>query len=144
MGHSRPKDERAYHLNSSPRQLANLRRFDQMSPEERREMGRRGGLAGGKKAREKQAKKKTFKEAAEWFLELPAIQSDNEAVEKLRAAFPDLSNIEAMTVAVGAKTIRDGDAKAFSVLRDTTGELPAQTVNVQNAEPMTITIKTVE
>lgn len=131
-------------MHSSPAQLANLRTFDKMDPVARKEMQRRAGRKGAEVANARRAKAKTFKEAAEWVMKLPAFDTDNDTVNALKVAYPDLTNAEAMTIALTAKTISEGDHRAFTTIRDTSGELPEQTVNVKNHEPMTINIKTVE
>lgn len=132
------KSKKDYH--PSPAQLANLRRFDEMSPEEHRELSARGGRA----SKATQHQKFVFKQAARWLMSEPAFACENDAVNALKERFPDLTNAEAMTAAVMKKAIDEGDAKAYSVIRDTTGEIPTQNVNLTNDEPMTITIKTVE
>lgn len=112
--------------------------FAAMTPEQRREAGRKGAA----KAHEARLQNKTFKQALEWALEMPAIRGPKD-VEKVRKANPDITNREAMAIAMVAETIRKGDVRAFVAVRDTTGELPAQTVNVQQAEPFSISIETV-
>lgn len=102
------------------------------------ENGRKGGLA----AQEKRRQNATFKQALEWALEMPAIKGVKD-VEKVRRANPDITNREAMAIAMVAETIRKGDVRAFVAVRDTTGELPAQTVNVTHDEPFSISIETV-
>lgn len=128
----------------SPAQRGNLKNFGQMTKEEHLAASRLGGLNSAKVRREKREAAETFKTAAKWLLKQKAGKSDVELVEMLREQFPDLNNLEAMTASVVARAIKDGDYRAFQTLRDTTGELPEQTVNVKNEEPMTINIKTVE
>lgn len=121
------------------KRLARLTPFNELTPEEHR---RRSAL-GGKRAAEKRRANKTFKEAVEMALNLPAIKG-NPTVDKLMKAIPDLTNREALAIAITAEGIKKQNVRAFEALRDTTGELPAQTVNVQTAQPMTINIKTIE
>lgn len=130
----------------SPAQMANMqpRNFKNLSKEEVSALGRKGAYASAKARREKREAAETFKTAAKWLLKQKAGKTDVELVELLRQEFPDLNNLEAMTASVVARAIKDGDYRAFQTLRDTTGELPEQTVNVKNEEPMTINIKTVE
>ena len=126
----------------TPAQLANLRSTDKMTPEERRAFSQKGVAA--MQAKRKQAK--TFKQAALWLMDLPAFKdkaSESIISKELLKQFPDMNNAEAMTAAVMVRAIVDGDPKAFAAIRDTTGELPAQSVNITNTEPMTINIKTI-
>lgn len=128
-----------HHTNSSPEQLANLRVFGRIPKEEQLEKARKGGIAS--QAKRRQAK--TFKEAASWLMSCDAFATKNDAVNALKEKYPDINNAEAMVAAVMKRVLDEGDSKGFTTLRDTTGELPAQTVNLQNQEPMTINIKTV-
>lgn len=130
----------------SPPQMANMmpHNFKNLTKEQVSEIGRRGAYASAKVRREKREAAETFKTAAKWLLKQKASKTDVELVEMLREQFPDLNNLEAMTASVVARAIKEGDYRAFQTLRDTTGELPEQTVNVKNEEPMTINIKTVE
>lgn len=130
--------------NSSPAQLANMRRFDQMSPEEHRAICRKGGLAGGKKRMEDIKRRNTFKQAVEWAASLNAFHSQNEAVDAILKQYPDLDNTQAMAIAMVKKAVDDGDPRAFTALRDTVGETPQQALSLSNSEPMTINIKTVD
>ena len=100
------------------------------------------GRKGGRIAQERRRQNATFKQALEWALEMPAIKGVKD-VEKVRRANPDITNREAMAIAMVAETIRKGDVRAFVAVRDTTGELPAQTVNVTHDEPFSISIETV-
>jgi hypothetical protein len=117
----------------------NLKKFNEMDPEEHRRLS----SLGGQRTKELYAQRKTFKQVLEWALELPAVSGDS-YVEKIREQFPTLTNRDAMVLAMVAETVKNGNAKAFKELRDTTGEIPAQTVNVKNEQPMTITVRTID
>ena len=117
----------------------NLKSFAKMTPEERRRIASMGGKASA----EARAHNKTFKEAMQWALELPAIKG-NPTVDKLKKKYPNLNNRDAMAIAMAAEAILKQDVKAFTAIRDTTGELPEQTVNVKNDTPMRITVETVD
>ena len=132
--------------NSSPRQLENLKKnnFANRDPAEVRAIASKGGKNSAARRRERREAAETFKTVVKWLMKRPVGKTENEIVQELKAEFPDLNNLEAMTAAVMAKAINDGDYKAFTTLRDTTGELPEQTVNLRNEEPMVINIKTVE
>lgn len=118
----------------------NLMTFGKIDPEIQREWSSRGGKA----SQAVQAKKRTFKQAAEWIMSLPAFETANDAVLAIKEQFPDIDNSEAMTVALVSKAINEGDVRAFTAIRDTTGELPEQTVNVANSAPMEIKITTIK
>lgn len=117
----------------------NLKKFNEMDPEEHRRLS----SLGGQKTKELYAQRKTFKQVLEWALELPAVEG-NPDVERLREQFPTLTNRDAMVISMVAETVKNGNAKAFKELRDTTGEIPVQTVNVKNEQPMTITVRTLD
>lgn len=125
---------------NTPAQLANLRVFGQLSPEEQRELSSRGGKAAQAVLREK----RNFKKAVQWLMDMDAFETDNAAVEGLRKNFPDISNAEAMTAALMYKAMIEGDARAYAVIRDTSGEVPTTSVSTASLEPITINIKTVE
>lgn len=114
--------------------------FANVPREVRVEAGRKGGVASGEAKR----RNKTFKEAMLFVLDLPAMQTEDEDIESLKGQFPDLTNRDIMAVAMAKAAIKDRNVRAFVAARDTTGELPEQTVNVKNAEPMQITIKTID
>ena len=124
----------------TPAGLANLRPGNTRTYEENRALG----LKGAEKAKENREHKKTFKAALEWALDLPAMPTENEEIERIRTQYPDITNREAMAIAMARETLKEGNVRAFVAVRDTTGELPAQTVNVQGNEPMTINIKTID
>jgi len=104
------------------------------------EAGRKGGIASGEAKR----RNKTFKEAMLFVLDLPAMQTEDEDIESVKAQFPDLTNRDIMAIAMAKAAIKDRNVRAYIAARDTTGELPEQTVNVKNSEPMEIKITTIK
>lgn len=97
--------------------------FEKMTPEQRRENGRKGGIASGEAKR----RKKAMRERLEVLLELP-LKSGKKA---------DLDNIKNFTALKGANiTVEDavmlaqiqkalkGDTAAAVFVRDTVGEKP--------------------
>jgi len=108
--------------------------------EELSEAGRKGGIASGESKR----RNKTFKEAMLFVLDLPAMQTEDEDIESLKKQFPDLTNRDIMAVAMAKAVIKDKNVRAYIAARDTTGELPEQTVNVKNETPLEIKITTVD
>ena len=98
----------------------NLIPMEQRSPEEAREMGRKGGRASGESRR----RKKSLREAAELYLSLPV--SDKRAWNKLKLAKDgvapeDVDNQMAIIAGLSIKAAK-GDAKAAKVLFDLIGD----------------------
>ena len=98
----------------------NLIPMEKRSPEEAREMGRKGGRASGEARR----RKKSLREAAELYLSLPV--ADRRKWNKISAeGVPpdDVDNQMAIIVGLSAKAAK-GDARAAKVLFDLLGEQP--------------------
>ena len=112
--------------------------FDTWDKEKLRENAREAG----KKSREAQALNATFRAALVWALDLPAVQG-KATVERLRRRYPDLTNRDAIAIAMTAQAIQKQDVKAFLALRDTMGEAPEQNVSVKS-DPLVIRIETVD
>ncbi len=96
----------------------NLVPMDRRSPEEAREMGRKGGIASGEARR----RKRSLKEAADLFLSLPP--ADRRVWNKIsRAGVPpeDIDNQMAMIAGLTAAAC-EGDARAARVIVDLLGE----------------------
>ena len=96
----------------------NLIPMEQRSPEEAREMGRKGGRASGESRR----RKKSLREAAELYLSLPV--SDKRAWNKLAkdgVAPEDVDNQMAIIAGLSIKAAK-GDAKAAKVLFELVGD----------------------
>ena len=89
------------------------------TPEELREITRKGGIASGKARREK----KELKAIVEALFER---MYDTEGGEKISGA-------EAITVKQMEKALK-GDTKAFEVLRDTAGQKPVEKVEQINID----------
>lgn len=91
--------------------LKNLIRFDQMSPEKRKEVARNGGIKSGDSKREK----KMLREYLETILSMEDdIKEDR--YTKITKALVDKAE--------------DGDTKAFEVIRDTLGQKPIDKLNM--------------
>lgn len=121
---------------------ANLRTTRDMTEEERKEFAR----IGGKASQEKRRQAKTFKEALDWILD-QELKPSTASERALMKRFPDLTYREAIAInmALRAKSKVAKDAvKAAQFTRDTTGELPAQMVNLHQEKPFEIKITTLE
>lgn len=100
--------------------------------EEARINGTKGGIASG----EARKKKKQLKELAEVILDN---KIKNEAViEDMKNKFPEL-NVEDITYGLMLllkqyEKAKDGDAKAFELLRDTSGQRPVEKQEVTNLD----------
>ena len=95
----------------------NLIPMEQRSPEEAREMGRKGGRASGVSRR----RKKSLREAADLYLSLPV--SNRRAGNKISAEGVDPDDIDnqmAMIIGLTQKAIK-GDAKAAKIIVDLIG-----------------------
>ena len=116
----------------------NLIPMEQRSPEEAREMGRKGGRASGEARR----RKKSLREAAELYLSLPV--ADRRKWNKIAAeGVPpdDVDNQMAIIIGLSVKAAK-GDAKAakvlFDLLPDGGGKAPAEEVE---DDPITKSLK---
>lgn len=100
----------------------NLIPMEKRSPEEAREMGRKGGRASGESRR----RKKSLREAAELYLSLPV--ANKTAWNKLArdgVAPEDVDNQMAIIAGLTIKAVK-GDAKAAKLLFDLLGEQPKE------------------
>ena len=107
--------------------IENLQPRTELSKEEAKEMGRKGGIASGKARREK----KLIKDSIELLLGLP-IQS-NKTKEQLRSlgiSEDEMNNQTAMVIAIYQKALK-GDVSAFNTLRDSVGQKPVEVQEVR-------------
>lgn len=103
--------------------------FAQMTPEERAECGRKGGIKSGEAKR----KKKQFKETLECFLDMPLKKGKRTDIEEVQN-FAGLKgkNItvqEAMGIALMQRALQ-GDKAAIELVIAITGEKPAEKVEM--------------
>lgn len=96
----------------------NLIPMEQRSPEEAREMGRKGGRASGVSRR----RKKSLREAAELYLSLPV--SDKRAWNKLSRDGVSPEDVDNQMAIIAGLTIQavKGDAKAAKLLFELVGD----------------------
>lgn len=111
--------------------------FDKMTPEQRAEMGRKGGLA----AAEAKKRKKAMKDTLEVLLSMPIKKGKATDAEQVRS-FAELKgkNInvqEAMLVAMIQRAMK-GNVAAAEYIRDTVGENPTANVNLSGGVGVTI------
>ena len=111
--------------------------FAKMTPEQRREYGRKGGLKKG----ENYKRRKELKETLNILLDMPLKTGRTTSVEKVQA-FANLKgkNItvdQAMMVCLIQKALK-GDLNAIAMVRDTIGERPSDKVEVKDVTPVII------
>ena len=111
--------------------------FDKMTPEQRAEMGRKGGIA----AAESKRQKKAMRETLEMLLTMPIKKGKASDIEQIRN-FGDIKgkNInvqEAMLVAMIQRALK-GNVSAAEYIRDTVGENPTANVNLSGGVGVTI------
>ena len=111
--------------------------FERMTPEQRAENGRKGGLA----KREATRKRKEMRETLDILLKMPMKKGKVYTAEDIKC-FADLKgkNItidQAMMVCLVQKALK-GDLSAIGMVRDTVGEKPADKMEVKDITPVII------
>jgi hypothetical protein len=113
--------------------------FANMTPEQRRENGRKGGIASGEAKR----KKKAMRDRLEILLELPMRAgkgADLEAIKNFAALKgKNITVQDAMMIAQIQKALK-GDTNAAAFVRDTAGENPSVKVEADVDMDLNITI----
>lgn len=111
--------------------------FDKMTPEQRRECGRKGGIKSGEAKR----RKKEMKEALGILLGMklkPGKGADIEAIKDFASIKgQNITVQDALLVAQIQKAMK-GDTQALTFLRDTSGQKPDENVNLTGAIPVVI------
>ena len=109
--------------------IDNLIPNSERSPEELREMAKKGGIASGIARR----KKKTMKENLEIILGMPLNNGEEASIEEIQSfAAIKGKNItveQAMLIAQVQKALK-GDTQAMAFLRDTSGQRPVEQVEM--------------
>lgn len=111
--------------------------FEKMTPEQRRENGRKGGIASGEAKR----KKKAMRERLEILLDLPMRNGKSADIAELKSwAALKGKNItveDAIAIAQITKALK-GDTTAAIYIRDTSGQNPGMKVDLGGAVPVVI------
>lgn len=109
--------------------------FANMTPEQRRENGRKGGIASGETKR----RKKAMRERLEIILSMPlkdGKHADIEAIKNFAALKGKNITVEdAMMIAQIQKALK-GDTVAATFIRDTAGQKPVDNTNVSVDMPV--------
>ena len=119
-----------------PRGNPNVREISKLiTPEQRKEYGRKGGLMKGENFK----KRKEFKETLNLLLELPLTDKALTNVENIKS-FAKLKgkNVtvdQALMVKLIQKAL-NGDLNAITMIRDTIGEKPADKMEVKDLTPI--------
>lgn len=115
----------------------NLIPMSERSKDEVRKIASRGGKKSGETRREK----KRMKEYINLLLELDVkSQKTRETLSKLGIDESDMTNEMAMMASVMNKAMK-GDMQAVNFLRDTSGQMPANTINVSKVPTIVDDIK---
>lgn len=109
--------------------------FSRMTPEQRAEYGRQGGIKSGETKR----RKKAMKETLDVLLSLPLRSgkyADIEAVKNFAALKgKNISTQEAMLISMMQRAMK-GDVKAAEFIRDTVGQKPVENMNMNMNLPV--------
>lgn len=105
------------------------KRFSDMTPEEARECGRRGGIASGEAKR----RKKAMRDSLEILLSMPVKsgkQTDIESVKNFAQLKGKNITIEQAMLITQIQKALKGDTQALVFLRDTSGQKPDDKLNL--------------
>lgn len=110
----------------------NLIPNEKRTPTERRQNAQKAGIASGVARR----KKKRMKELCD--LVLSNKIQDKNTIENLKQRFPELdvedATYELMLILKQYEKAKDGDAKAFELLRDTSQQKPIERQEIKNVD----------
>lgn len=113
--------------------------FSNMTPDQRRENGRKGGIASGEAKR----KKKAMRDRLEILLDLPMKSGKGADIESIKnfAALKgkNITVQDAMMIAQIQKALR-GDTNAAIFVRDTAGQNPATKIEAEVDMDLNITV----
>lgn len=109
-------------------------KFNKRTPEEQREIARKGGIASGEARR----RKRTFKQQFDLLLSLP-VKPDGKIGKKIKDVADDLGipveeldNQMAMCINMYANAMGKNPTQAFTNIQATLGEKPVETIAVED------------
>lgn len=108
---------------------------NQRTPEERKEMGRKGGIASGEARRQKAAMKETLKT----LLAMPLNKKkcyDVEEIETFAQLKGKTVDVETAILIKQVQRALAGDLPSAEFIRDTSGQKPTNDVNIEGALPV--------
>lgn len=119
-------------MSDNPRKPAHFKTFGEMTPEERKEMGRIGGIKSGETKR----RKKAMKEVLGILLDMPMKAGKAADVESIKnfAALRgrNITVNEAILISQIQRAIQ-GDVKSAEFVRDTSGQRPIEDINMSGS-----------
>lgn len=122
-----------------PRGNPNVREISKkITPEQRKEYGRKGGLMKGENFK----RRKAFKETLNLLLELPLTDKTLTNVESIKSFAKLKGKNVTVDQALMVKLIQralNGDLNAITMVRDTVGEKPADKMEVKDLTPVILT-----
>ena len=114
--------------------MANEENLIPFTSDQDREEAKKNGIKGGVASGVARRKKKRMKELCDLVLN-NKIQ-DERTIENLKERFPEIdaedATFELMLILKQYEKAKDGDAKAFELLRDTSGQKPIEKQEVKN------------
>lgn len=112
-----------------------LHQFDKMTPEQRRELGRQGGIKSGETKR----RKKAMKDILSVLLDMPikpGKAADMEAIKNFAALKgKNITVSEAILIAQLQKALQ-GNVQSAEFIRDTSGQKPVEDINMTGSLDM--------
>lgn len=119
---------------------ANLIPFSERTEEEKKRICTAGGIASGEARRAK----KTFRDVLEQLLDSPALFTEDALIEEARQMRPDLTQREAIAIAIAAKASQ-ANIDAARLCIEMVGEKPSDKIDIgSSGEAFTVNIKVVE
>ena len=116
----------------NPRKPPGFKTFAEMEPEQRREMGRIGGIKSGEAKR----RKKAMKEALAVLLEMPMKKGkivDTEAIKNFAALRGrNISVNDAILIAQVQRALQ-GNVQSAEFIRDTSGQKPVEDISLSGS-----------
>lgn len=117
------------------------KKFNEMTPEELKEVSRLGGKRSVEAKRERRERRKEMKSTFETLLSMSLKTGKIQSIDDIQAfAKIQGKNItvnEALAVRVTQKAL-NGDLKAFELIRDTIGEKPVNNLRIEDITPVII------
>lgn len=111
--------------------------FDKMSPERRRECGRKGGIKSGEAKRRKKEMKETLGILLGMKLK-PGKGADIQSIKDFASIKGQNVTVQDALLVAQIQKAMKGDTQAMAFLRDTSGQKPDDNVNLTGAIPVVI------
>lgn len=115
----------------------NLIPANSLAPEERKELGRRGGVASGVSRR----RKKSLREAVDHILALPVSQKRIKRELERYGITEDDADYQMAVIAAMVREAMDGEVKAAKLLMELADENPDSAGRDAEDDPLTVSLK---